>query len=126
MSQIIKNIKDSYAHIPYTFKHAIAFYKCEKRLTGKTRFRSMFHDVDKLIMYSIVPFFGSENISKFHKSYSNHHIKTGNDTLSMVIDWECDRFTKPDKQLNAKQTLDKYFPNMKDKINPILEELELI
>lgn len=41
----------------------------------------------------------------------------------MVIDWECARFTKPDKPLNARQTLDKYYPHLKDKVLPVIEEL---
>lgn len=40
----------------------------------------------------------------------------------MVIDWECARYTKPDKPLNARATLHKYYPHLESKIAPILEE----
>lgn len=43
----------------------------------------------------------------------------------MVIDWECARLTKPDKPLNARQTLYKFYPELKDKILPILNKLNL-
>ena len=43
----------------------------------------------------------------------------------MVIDWECARFTKPDKPLNARETLYKYYPELIDKITPILERFNL-
>lgn len=43
----------------------------------------------------------------------------------MVIDCECARFTKPDKPLNARQTLYKFYPELETKILPILEEFNL-
>lgn len=43
----------------------------------------------------------------------------------MVIDWECARYTKPDKPLNAYDTLYKYYPELEDKILPILKELKI-
>ena len=43
----------------------------------------------------------------------------------MIIDWECARYTKPDKPLNAKDTLYKFYPHLINKIEPILIELGL-
>lgn len=43
----------------------------------------------------------------------------------MIIDWECARYTKPDKPLNARQTLYKYYPALIDKIEPLLKEMNL-
>ena len=44
----------------------------------------------------------------------------------MVLDWESARYTKPDKPLNAYDTLYKYYPTMEEKkIIPILEEFEI-
>ena len=43
----------------------------------------------------------------------------------MVIDWECARYTKPDKLLNARETLYKFYPELESKIIPILEEFNL-
>lgn len=45
--------------------------------------------------------------------------------LYMVIDWECAKLTKPDKQMNARETLDKLYPKLKDKVLPVIEELGL-
>ena len=58
---------------------------------------------------------------------NNHKLKakTHNDFIQMVIDWECARYTKPDKPLNARETLYKYYPNLKSKVLPILKELNL-
>ena len=41
----------------------------------------------------------------------------------MVLDWESARYTKPDKPLNAYDTLYKYYPEMEDNILPILKEI---
>lgn len=40
----------------------------------------------------------------------------------MLIDWECARFTKPDKPLNAYDTLYKFYLELEDKILPLLKE----
>jgi len=126
LTNIIKNIKNSYAHIPYTSKHIVAFCKCEKNLTGKFRFKSMFHDADKLLMYAFLPFLGTNTINNIHRWYSSHHKRTHKDILSMVIDWESARFTKPDKPLNAYQTLYVYCPELEYLILPKLKELNLV
>ena len=41
----------------------------------------------------------------------------------MVLDWESARYTKPDKPLNAYDTLVNYYPQMTDVILPILEQM---
>lgn len=45
------------------------------------------------------------------------------DYREMVIDWECARYTKPDKPLNAYDTLYYLYPQLESKILPILKEL---
>ena len=54
MKQIIKNVRDCYNHIPYTWKHWIAFMKTEKKLLGYHS--HWFHDWDKLILFIFFPF----------------------------------------------------------------------
>ena len=44
----------------------------------------------------------------------------------MIIDWECARYTKLDKPLNAYETMTKYYPQEKENIMPILKKLKLI
>lgn len=43
----------------------------------------------------------------------------------LVVDWECARYTKPDKLLNARDTLDKFYPELKDEVLPVIQELGL-
>lgn len=109
------------AHIKYTWEHKIAFIKVEKQLTGKVTLRGILHDVDKLFLYL---FLDGERVSKIHRSYSRHHIikaHTEKDFIQMVIDWECGRITKPDKPLNAYETLYFHYPQLEDNILPLLK-----
>ena len=126
---MIKN-KD---RIQYTLAHRKAFRKIEKELLGYNTFRSLFHDLDKVFLY---PFFDYKKVHNFHRNHAHHHTvkaKTRNDYegdkgydyLGMVIDWECARYTKPDKPLNVRQTLYKFYPEIEDKILPLLEEFHL-
>ena len=83
------------------------------------------HDLDKVVLYVI---FGKKLASNIHRRYARHHersAKTYEDYLEMVIDWECARYTKPDKPLNAYDTLYKYYPHLEEKIIPILEHLNI-
>lgn len=112
-------------YVRYTWRHKIAFLRTEKQLTGKISWRGLVHDVDKFFMYLI---YDKDKVSRIHRNYSRHHaknIKTDADMQEAIIDWECARFTKPDKPLNAVQTLEKYYPELIDRANPILIRLGL-
>lgn len=118
---MIKN-KDK---IQYTINHRRAFRKVEKQLLGHNTIRSLFHDLDKVFLYM---FFNYKKVHDFHRKHARHHIekaKTHSDFVQMVIDWECARFTKPDKPLKARETLNKFYIEYTDKILPIIEELNL-
>lgn len=120
MITLFKNIKECYAHIPYTFRHYIAFLKTEKRLTGFAV--TFFHDWDKLLMFIFLPFLGERIINQWHQKHNSHHptysvgkdwkriLKTEDkiNWVEAIIDWECARLTKPDKPLDAYDTLMKY------------------
>ena len=43
--------------------------------------------------------------------------------MEMVLDWESARYTKPDKPLNAYDTLYKFYPELEEHILPILKDL---
>ena len=128
MMNVYKNIKDSWKHIPYTWKHYRAFLKTEKNLLGYYKYK--FHDWDKLLMYIFMPYLGTQQIHKHHQNHRSHHL-TSNKSISKInfeeaiIDWECARFTKPDKPLNARQTLQTYYSEYAENVIPILEKLGL-
>lgn len=117
--------KNQRTAIQYSKVHRIAFRNLEKRLLGKNTIRGFFHDVDKIILYHFLPI---EFVHKCHRWWSWHHerrAKTYEDFVQMVIDWECARFTKLDKPLNAYDTLYKFYPYLEKKILPILKKFNL-
>ena len=123
---LINNVKKCYLHIPYTYKHSKCFRKLEKKLLGDVT-HGTFHDFDKLFMFIFFPFLGEKCINKIHALIVDHHpiyfnpytksnesaivYKNGNDVdwVEAVIDWECARFTKPDKLLDSYDTFKKYY-----------------
>lgn len=112
-------------NIKYTCNHRKAFRAVEKQLIGRNTIRGYLHDLDKVFLYL---FFERKAVHNFHRKHSRHHVlkaHTHEDYVQMAIDWECARFTKPDKPLNARETLDTYYPMLKPKILPIIEELGL-
>ena len=66
-------------------------------------------------------------MSKWHRKWSRHHVEfvfpNHYDYLGMIIDWES--LTKSDKPLNARQTMDKYYPQLQSKINSLLKKMGL-
>lgn len=112
----------------YTYKHrkilnflAQLYYNNEELLKRLEK-----HDMDK--MYLLL-FYEKKDIEEFHRNTSSHHDnnipKEELDYIEMVLDWESARYTKPDKPLNAYDTLNKFYPNLKDKILPILKKMNL-
>lgn len=106
--------------VQYTLKHRKAFRKVEKQLLGYNTIRSLFHDLDKV-------FLDYKQVHNWHRHHSRHHLRarTHNDYVQMAIDWECARLTKPDKPLNARETLEKIHPELKEKMISVLIELGL-
>lgn len=87
--------------IKYTCRHKKAFLKVEKELLGRVSLRGLMHDIDKVFLYMI---FNKQKAHNIHRKYARHHInnmKTENDKIHGIIDWECARYTKPDKPLSA-------------------------
>ena len=114
-------------HIKYTYKHrkiviklAEKYFKDNEELLEKVKY----HDLDKLFLYL---FYDKKQVSKIHRDLTSHHEndleKTDLDYIEMVLDWESARYTKPDKPLNAYDTLINYYPNMSNEILPILKEM---
>ena len=72
-------------------------------------------------------FYEKESASDIHRDMISHHQnklpKTDLDYMEMVLDWESARYTKPDKPLNAYDTLYRFYPGLEEHILPILKEL---
>ena len=121
------DLKKRLNKISYTIRHKKAFLKVEKELRGKNTLRGYLHDIDKPFLY-LALWLKIEDIQKIHRKHSPHHVennllKTKDDLIDSIIDWECARITKPDKPLNAYETLLKLYPHKKDDFLPIIREL---
>lgn len=117
----------NFEHIKYTYKHrkivmllAEKYFKDNQELLEQVKQ----HDLDKLYLYL---FYDKKTVSRIHREQSAHHEndleKTHLDYVEMVLDWESARYTKPDKPLNAFDTLYAYYPEMEDVILPILQDM---
>ena len=120
-------LKKRYDHIVYTLKHKIAFLEVEKKLRGHNTIRGYLHDIDKPFLY-LALWLDMKDIQTIHRTHNKHHVrnnlkKSKEDLIDTIIDWECARITKPDKPLNAYQTLMKFYPEYKDEFLPIIREL---
>ena len=114
-------------YIEYTYKHRkIVTFLAEKYFPNNVELLEQLkaHDMDKLFTYL---FYAKKDVHSVHRSLMPHHEneleKTYLDYVEMVLDWESARYTKPDKPLNAYDTLYKYYPEMEDNILPILKEI---
>lgn len=118
MNEIVNKMK--YTLIHWYFYQKVAFQ------LGVWKIKYLFHDIDKIILLLIT--FNPKLVSKLHRKISSHHpnnIFNNFDIEAAIIDWECARFTKPDKPLNAEKTLIKYYPQFSDIAMPILKKLKL-
>lgn len=104
----------NFEYCQYTYRHRRAFeyvvgklFSKDSYLYNKMMERAAAHDIDKLIMYQCT---SKAEASKIHKAIAPHHM--GNDKphdyydkLEAIVDYECAGYTKPDKPLNAWDTI---------------------
>lgn len=117
------NVVGSWKHIPYSYWHSKCYIDVEEYLKSGSddKERHKWHDMDKIIMFILFPWLGPDCINDIHTLTQSHHPcywadgKKWNkswwaiDWNQAVVDWECARFTKPDKPLDAYDTLMKYY-----------------
>jgi hypothetical protein len=119
-------IKKRLKKISYTLKHKKAFLSVERKLRGHNTLSGYLHDLDKPFLYLCL-WLDLKEIQSLHRKISKHHVKnnlnkTKDDLLDTIIDWECARLTKPDKPLNAYETLMKFYPQYQDTFLPLIKE----
>lgn len=123
---MLKHRKENIGAIKYTKEHRKAYKKIEKELLGHNTWRSFAHDLDKVILYNFLEF---KKVKEFHRKTARHHDnkikKNKHDYIDMIVDWECARYTKPDKPLNAYDTLYKFYAHLEDEILPLLNEFNI-
>ena len=97
-------------------KYTMAHRKALNELASRFGYSYPLHDLDKIFLYVI---FGKKITGKIHRLYSKHHEhydSLGNcyidDKIQAAFDWECSRFTKPDKPMTAYEYWIKYCPEV--------------
>lgn len=101
----------------------------DKALCDKMLNHAKDHDMDKVLLYTLID---KKTASAYHKQTSFHHAqnnlpKTKEDLIEGIMDWESSAYTKPDKPLNAYNTLNHFLRNHKDYDNylAIMHELNI-
>lgn len=113
---------NNFEKIKYTYLHRKAlmyFIKENKYLEDDERSelikRAEIHDMDKMVL---LLFHDKKWVSFYHRNNNAHHIKeyiaNSNepekiDLLEAIFDFECAALTKPDKPLNAFDTINTYY-----------------
>jgi hypothetical protein len=124
---------ENYGYMVYTFKHrqAVKFVRDQlfpegnaERLPFRevTEERVRFHDLDKQFLYTIIP---KKKASLYHKITASHHMgehkkdAAYDDMIEAILDYESAGYTKPDKPLNAFDTIsnaDWITPELKERL----------
>lgn len=102
----------NFKYIRYSLRHWFALNRLAIH-TGTWHFRFLLHDLDKVLLYCVTT---KDKASAWHRQHSKHHVRDGHvdDPLQAVLDWECARFTKPDKPLDAFETWQRYYPEVRE------------
>ena len=131
---MIKNLD----YIKYTYLHRkslIYYINTNKYLSDEEREnllqRAKVHDMDKMTLYL---FWDKKDASNYHRTHNGHHvfeyIKRGFtpdkfDILESIFDYECAALTKPDKPLNAFDTLRAHYPSLIPYYEEYMERLNM-
>lgn len=118
----------NFEQLLYTYKHRKVVELLAKKFHCNKEFLELLkkHDLDK--MYLLL-FYDKKNIEPVHRELATHHDnsieKNSYDYIEMVLDWESARYTKPDKPLNAYDTLYRFYPHLENNILPILKKFKI-
>lgn len=115
----------------YTCEHRIALRFCietivkDKQLRAALLNRAKYHDVDKLFLFQVTD---TKSASNLHRKLSTHHMtnnipKQHLDLAEAVLDFECAGYTKPDKPLNAYDTIHTWYDKYRHLLLPEAERL---
>lgn len=126
--------KSKRAKFDYWFAHWCAFNMTALNL-GIWKIKYLFHDIEK--PWLMLLWKDYSRVQKWHRKHNSHHMEYEDlwDAESMVLDWECSRFTKTDSPKTARETYE-YFVNEKYKntyyearlkieVFPVLKRLSL-
>ena len=121
----------NFDYCKYTYVHrrviellAKKYIKDEEVLNEVLK-RVKIHDMDKMVLYLLWP---KKQASEYHRAHAAHHIqndipKDKLDLIETCLDYDSARYSKPDKPLPCKETVDSLFPEYKQVLYPIMDYL---
>lgn len=115
----IQNSENLY-WIKYTYKHRQKLFEIGDKLGIPARTLYKNHDLNKYVLYLV---YDKQTVTDVHRLVSSHHDRKATDIkvlTEMLLDWESARYTKSDKPFNAYDTLHKFYPDMIDRLEPLL------
>lgn len=115
----IQNSENLY-WIKYTYRHRQKLFELGDQLGIPARTLYKNHDLNKYILYLV---YDKQTVTDIHRLISNHHDREATDIevlTEMMLDWESARYTKSAKPFNAYDTLHKFYPDMIDRLEPLL------
>lgn len=112
----VSDMDASNNHIKYTLEHKLAIMALAYEFMGYVSKRIILHDTEKLVLYTMMD---PKIVHCLHRSHSIHHSENfmqGNhdatdNQMEAILDYECARYTKSNKPLNAYATIMKYYPS---------------
>ena len=116
--------KSERSKFKYWFAHWCAFQMTALNL-GVWKFKYLFHDMEKpFMLYWFMWMCGMKHedaykrVQKWHRIHRKHHLEYlgDKDYESMVIDWECSRFTKSNSPRTAYEQFMMMYNNKSDKL----------
>lgn len=113
----------------YTMEHKLAFLATEYYLTGHYSLRGFCHDWEKPFLY-MIPGIDEKKVQTMHRNAHPHHAQCIEKRtriehfFEMYIDWACAAITKPDKPLDAFETLVHFYPELIPQMLPVCLTLE--
>lgn len=113
----ITNQESSTLHIKYTLEHKLAIMALSYEFLGYISKRIILHDTEKLVLYTMMDPKSAHNLHRGHSIHHSENFLQGGPKAAImnrteaIFDYECARYTKPDKPLNAYDTIMKYYPS---------------
>lgn len=119
--------KEERSTFPYWFAHWCSYNMVALNLKC-WKWKYLFHDIEKPFLRLFLPY---KKVQKIHRNHNKHHIEyfyknpSKFDVEAAIIDWECSRFTKSTSPLTARETVDKFYPELHYLFDDKLKQLGL-
>lgn len=121
----------NFGYCKYTYIHRKVLFALAEKLIKDNEVKKIvlenlrIHDMDKMTLYLLWP---KDVSSNYHRLHAAHHMNNDieKDFYTLIetcLDYASARYSKPDKPLPCKETIDNYYPEFKEQLYPIMDYL---